>query len=200
MLKSLNFSNLQISMLYLSEINDEYFTIGEIGFNEEMESVFSDREVIWADVKSIQFSKSKEDVVIHLNNGEHFHVPVDTSGLVSLFKNMPAGLNTPEQTVFIEQIYSELSSCKVCGNVAVWQNQCNVCHTDQDDVVNSDPKVELENIKEEQLQLFATYEEDEPIDWEFHIDPNFKRDPNWKLLVNEAEIIEFSRENTWEEE
>jgi hypothetical protein len=187
-------------MLYLSEINDEYFTIGEIGFNEEMESVFSDREVIWADVKSIQFSKSKEDVVIHLNNGEHFHVPVDTSGLVSLFKNMPAGLNTPEQTVFIEQIYSELSSCKVCGNVAVWQNQCNVCHTDQDDVVNSDPKVELENIKEEQLQLFATYEEDEPIDWEFHIDPNFNRDPNWKLLVNEAEIIEFSRENTWEEE
>lgn len=186
-------------MIYLSEINDEYFTIGEISFNEEMESVFSDKEILWADLKSIQFSKSKDDVNIQLNNGEHFHLPSDTSGLVSLFKNMPASVANSDKE-YLEQIYAELSSCKVCGNIAVWQNQCNVCHSDQHDVKDNNPAVELENIKEEQLQLFATYEENEAIDWEFHLDPHFKRDPNWKLLVNEEEIMAFSRENTWDEE
>jgi hypothetical protein len=186
-------------MIYLSEINDEYFTLGEISFNDEMESVFSDKEIPWSDVKSIQFSKSKEDVNIHLNNGEHFHIPSDTSGLVGLFKNMPASvLNSDKE--YLEKIYTELTGCKVCGNIAVWQNQCNVCHSDQDDILSPDSDIELQNIKEEQLQLFATYEEDEPIDWEFHIDPNFERDPNWKILVTEEEIMEFSRENTWNEE
>jgi hypothetical protein len=186
-------------MIYLSEINDEYFTIGEISFNEEMESVFSDKEILWTDVKSIQFSKSKDDVNIHLNNGEHFHLPSDTSGLVSLFKNMPESVSNSDQE-YVNKIYTELKSCKVCGNIAVWQNQCNVCHSDQDDVKDNNPAIELENIKEEQLQLFATYEENESIDWEFHIDPNFNRDPNWKLLVTEKEILAFSRENTWNEE
>lgn len=187
-------------MLYLSEINEEYFTIGEISFNDEMESVFSDREVEWPEVKSVQFTKSKDDLVIHLNNGEHYNIPVDTSGLVSLFKSMPASLISDDLKADLVQIESELKSCKVCGNVAVWQNQCNVCHSDQDDVINSDAAIELQNIKEEQLQLFATYEEDEPIDWEFHIDPLYKRDANWKLLVSEEEVLEFSRENTWDEE
>lgn len=187
-------------MLYLSEINEEYFTIGEIGFNEEMESVFSDREVQWSELKSIKFNPNKEDVVVTLNNGEHFDVPVDTSGLVAFFKYVPAEMNDAEQTAYIEQIYSELSSCKVCGNIAVWQGQCNVCHTDQEDVTDGNPESELALIKEEQLHLFATYEEDEPIDWEFHVDENFKRDPSWKLLVNEKEVIEFSKENTWGEE
>jgi hypothetical protein len=186
-------------MIYLSEINDEYFTIGEISFNEEMESVFSDKEILWEDVKSIQFSKSKDDVNIQLNNGEHFHLPSDTSGLISLFKNMPASVVNSDKE-YIEQIYAELSSCKVCGNIAVWQHQCNVCHSDQNDVKDNNPAVEIENIKEEQLQLFATYEENEAIDWEFHLDPHFKRDPNWKLLVTEEEIMAFSRENTWGEE
>lgn len=186
-------------MIYLSEINDEYFTIGEISFNEEMESVFADKEILWTDVKSIQFSKSKEDVNIHLNNGEHFLIPSDTSGLVSLFKNMPETVSNSDQE-FINKIYTELKGCKVCGNIAVWQNQCNVCHSDQDDVNDKDPAIELENIKEEQLQLFATYEEDEAIDWEFHIDPNYQRNPDWKLLVSEEEIIAFSRDNTWNEE
>jgi hypothetical protein len=112
---------------------------------------------------------------------------------------MPASIANSDKE-YIEQIYTELSSCKVCGNIAVWQHQCNVCHSDQNDVKDNNPAVELENIKEEQLQLFATYDENEAIDWEFHLDAHFKRDPNWKLLVNEEEIMAFSRENTWDEE
>ncbi len=187
-------------MLYLSEINEEYFTIGEIGFNDEMESIFSDREVAWKEVKSIEFTKNREDVNVKLNNGEHFHIPSDTSGLVSLLKNMPDELMTENLKAILTNIESDLKLCKVCGNIAVWYNQCNVCHSDQDDVSNPDPKIEEQNIREEQLQMFATYEKEEDIDWEFHIDSNYERDPNWKLLVTEEEILEFSRENTWDEE
>jgi hypothetical protein len=185
-------------MIYLSEINEDFFTVGEIIFNEEMESSFSDQEIKWSDLKSVKFSKSKEDVVVTLKDENNFIIPSDTSGLIAFFKYLPAAYNDEEQTKYLNQIYSEMTSCKVCGNIAVWNNQCNVCHCDQDDVTSSDADEELNNVIVEQLQLFATYEEGEPIDWDFPNDTKFERNPNWKLLVTEKEILDFSRENSWE--
>jgi len=71
-------------MLYLSEINNEFITVGEITFNENMESVFSDEEIQWDQIVSIQFSASKEDLLIKLQSKEEIIIPDDTSGLVTL--------------------------------------------------------------------------------------------------------------------
>jgi hypothetical protein len=186
-------------MICFSEITDEYFTLVDVVFDENDDTAFSDREIKWSELKTANLTKNDMDLVLVMNTNEQIIIPADTSGIVSFFKYLPEQLNNPEQKIKIENIYKSLTSCKVCGSIAVYMNQCSVCHSDLELVNDEDPAIELENIKEEQLALYATYEEGEEIDWEFNIDPNYKRNPDWKLLVNEKEILDYSRENCWEE-
>jgi hypothetical protein len=186
-------------MVYLSEINNEFFTVGNVIFDESTDTKFSDRDIEWSELNSVRFSKNQEDIIITLNNKEQIIVPSDTSGIVSFFKYLPEQFNSPEQKSIIENINKSLTDCIVCGSIAVYKNQCNVCHSDLDLVFDEDAAIQLENIKNEQLALFATYEEGEEIDWEFNQDPDYQRNPEWKLLVNEKEVMEYSKENCWGE-
>ncbi len=184
-------------MICFSEITDEYFALVDVFFDEKDDSSFSDREIKWSELKSANISKNDMDLVLVLTNNEKVIIPANTSGIVSFFKYLPVNFNSPEQKIKIENIYKSLIDCKVCGAVAVYLNQCSVCHSDLELVSDEDPATELENIKEEQLVLFATYEEQDEIDWEFNLNPNYQRNPDWKLLVSEEEILSYSRENCW---
>ncbi len=184
-------------MLYLSEINNEFITVGEITFNENMESVFSDEEIQWDQIVSIQFSASKEDLLIKLQSKEEIIIPDDTSGLVTLLFYAPASLINDQLLDDLKKIKEDLQDCPVCGNQSIWNNQCHVCHVEKEEFFHDDQTQMDAKIKELQLSLFATFDKDESIDWEFVNEPKFKRIDNWKILVSEAEVLDYSKNNTW---
>ena len=178
-------------MFFLSEINTEFFVFGQVNFNEEDEAYFDDEEINWTDVQSLQFTQNKEDAVLRLKDGKQVNIPSDTPGIVTLFKCMPDALNQDGE--YLQQIENELENCPICGNISVWKGECHACHGVLDELEDE------ASLREEQLELFSTLERGEAIDWEFHLSPCYQRDPSWKILVTEAEIMKYSEENNWPE-
>ena len=178
-------------MLFLSEINEEFFVFGQVNFNEEDEAYFDDEEINWNDVQSLKFSASKDDAVLRLKDGKQINLPSDTPGVLTLFKCMPDVLNQDKE--YLQQVQNELKSCPICGNVSVWQAECHACHGVLDELEDE------ATLKEEQLELFSTLESGEEIDWEFHLSPYYQRDPSWKIVVSEEEVLTYSKDNNWPE-
>lgn len=94
--------------------------------------------------------------------------------------------------------HSKLLSCKICGTIAVFDNQCLVCISDVYNAEKHDKfKHEIDYLKEEQLDLFGTMDKNEKVDF-FEQKTFFKRNLNWKPLVTEAEVIAYSKEWNWD--
>ena len=96
-------------------------------------------------------------------------------------------------------------SCDVCGFVSVDRetHECQMCVSKKwDDELMTGYADKEQYVKEEQLLWFATENSVEKVN--FYLpegernDDKFPKDENWKPLVTEKEVIEYSRED-WKE-
>jgi hypothetical protein len=101
----------------------------------------------------------------------------------------------------IDNFFDQLQPCKVCGLIAATTEKCLYCNS-----VEWNTEIEKEYhtyeayVKASQLEVFATWEKNEPF-CDFKLTNHaFNTDPDWKPLVTKKEVLDYSKKECWDEE
>jgi len=171
----------------IGEITQTGFTYG---------SIQAQNSITWIDVREVDIRTKifSEDKTLHftLTNGKQ--ISLDTSYLNwhLLLKRIPEWISTSQELEsFRTEIFSHLSSCKICGKVAVYHQKCLSCHNSVYEKIPTGTYAnEAAYIKDEQLFLFAPDAKGEPIDFYADDEDGFERDESWRPLVTQEEVWE----------
>ena len=158
----------------------------------------SHKQYYWRDIHWIQFEKEKFRLII--KDKKTLVIDLQTQNLYMLLKNIPLGYKDFDYS-YINSFFSNLKTCKVCGAIAVNESECLSCGCM---TWNSELEKEYasydEYVKENQLDIFSTMDQNEKFS-DFKInDINFEFDPDWSPLVTKKEVLEYSKMEYWENE
>ena len=178
-----------IEIKIISNINSDGFTIEK---NQKK------NRIIWDEIKEVSLS-TKKNLLIKFTNGKQTNISAEYSCWYLLIQNIPSTkLKDSGIPEYIDQMFKNLKTCKICGAIAVKSKKCLSCSSMKyNDELRIEFLDELEYIKSEQLELFSTDNEFEEIDYFLNEKDGFKRSSKWEPIVTEREIIEYSREYYW---
>ncbi|PWJ43194.1 hypothetical protein [Sediminitomix flava] len=174
----------------ISNINDHGFSL----MNNEKEN-----RIYWSDILDIELEKENL-VCIRFLNRKKVEINNEYSGWYLFLKKIPSSkLKSSKIPDFLEWTYSNLESCQVCGSISMNDQKCLSCHTERfNHDLEDEFETEAEYLRYQQLELFCTYEESEEVDFHEIDNDGFEKDTNWRPLVSEKEVIEYSREHYWD--
>ena len=156
------------------------------------------KQYYWRDIKWIKFDKERFRLIFK----EESKVVIDnkTINLYLLLKNIPLG-HKDFDYAYIDSFFSNLTTCFVCGAVALKDSKCLSCGctTWTNELEKDYPNYE-EYVKANQLDIFATMDKNEKFSDFKIIDKNFEFDSNWTPMVTKKEVLEFSEKEYWEKE
>ena len=165
-------------------------TVTELGFDIE----FGEKTISyqWKNIETISL-KIKENslqeitLFIKFHNGIKLSLDENCPVFYFLLKNIPKGYPTMDYD-FIKEFFNNLTTCPFCGLIAFedfsWCLHC-ACDAKND-------------IREEQLEIFATMDKNEKFS-DFKINnKTFARDEKWKPIVTKQEVLQYSEKNIWE--
>lgn len=157
----------------------------------------------WDDFSKTEFDSENQEIKLIAKNGKDLEINSKFSNWYFFIHNIPSRLRNNKIDHFNKNLFLDLSTCLVCGTIAFKNNKCMSCGSISYDEAKKDAnyeefKTELDYLKNEQLELFETLEEGEKVEFYLDEDPLFKLDKNWKPIVTEAEVIQFSKENMWD--
>lgn len=187
------------------------FITNDINFKEEITDINNLGFVVVEDDKntpilwdSIEFIELLSDNSLEIKqfSAKPVQLTEKYSNWFTLLQQIPKSkLNSDKIPTYLENVFSRLESCPICGFIALDIDRCFNCYSDRYGKEQRDMyENKIEFIKEEQLFLFGTYEKDEPI--EFYPKPidGFKFNKDWKPLVTKKEVLEYSKINNWDED
>jgi hypothetical protein len=167
----------------ISEINLDGFNVSHKKSRERL---------LWRDIVNMWLDKN-ENLLVQLNDTPTLVLNQNYEGWYILLKNIPAlKMRDASITDYLDELYSNVSSCKICGYVSVKDGECLCCY----EILSDEGNYESENayIREKQLVLFSplgTNEVSFILDDE---DNGFRFDDKWKPLVSKDEVLAFSKE------
>ncbi len=152
----------------------------------------------WRDVQWVKFEREKFKLII--KEKSRLEIDLKTDNLYYLLRNIPLGYKDFDYT-FMTDFFSKLTTCKVCGFIALNETECLSCGcTTWTTELETNYANYEEYVKENQLDVFATMEKDEKFN-EFKIpNNNFEFDTKWKPTVTKKDVLEYSEKEYWEKE
>ncbi len=134
----------------------------------------------WKEINSIQFSENKDEIIFKKAN-KKFILKNYNIGWYEFIQNVPTRFKEFDFNYVSEFVHS-LKPCKVCGIIAVKENECIVCETTTWN--NKIIENEIEYIKSKQSELYSELVK-EKIEIKKVAEPEhgFKSDKNWKLYI-----------------
>lgn len=101
----------------------------------------------------------------------------------------------------IDNFFDQLQPCKVCGLISATNEKCLYCNsTEWNTEIEKEYHTYQAYLKASQLEVFATWDKNEPF-CDFKLtDHAFEADPSWKPLVTKKEVLEYSKKECWDEE
>jgi len=179
-----------IQIKIIQDVNDMGFTL----YHNEKET-----KIHWEDIRNIEL-KDDNFILVRLKNGKEIKIDNEYSRWYSLLKKIPSSkLESKKIPYFLERVFSNLETCKICGSIAMNKKKCLSCGSDCfNNELKEEFKNEIDYIKSEQLELFCTDDKDEKVEFYENEKDGFERDKNWKPIVSEKEVIEFSKINYWD--
>lgn len=153
----------------------------------------------WKDVHTIDWNQKAEILTFHTSNGKPLKIKKDFIGFYKLLKQLPENMMGEKLKAYQKETFSNLITCKICGNIAFKKDRCLCCGSESfNDELREEFKTEEAYIKAEQLEYFSTMDKYEKVD--FFTDEEgdtFRLDKNWKPLVTEEEVLAYSKEEWW---
>lgn len=188
------------NVIYLTK--DELKTTSIIKVDKNIITVTKENietEIQWSEIIEIDLTKER-DIIFKIDQKEKFKIENECEGWFYLLKNIQERKIAVSKKLetYINKIFLNLSPCEICGYFAVKDVECFNCLVDKfepDMLEEFESKIEY--IKEEQLDYFSIDKLDKKV--VFYPEKNkfevFKFNKNWKLLVTEAEVREYSKSN-----
>lgn len=178
---------------------DEYSSFENVtdqGFVLEQKG--NDRSYDWSHLRSVKI-KSLEDEVLTLVFSDYTQTDVSVlTGFYSFLKRVPSHKFMQQSDLNQrDHLFSNLSTCEVCGFIAVFEQECLNCRTSLYDPDDEDYSSKEEYIREEQLWWFSTDEPDEQVDF-FPEEDEFARDQDWSPVISKQEILAYSKKHNWD--
>jgi len=174
-------------------IND----INELGFTLSNNKKHS--RILWENIQEIELANNN-NLLVKLKGRKEVKIGDKYFRWYSLLQNIPnSKLQSSKIPDFLKRTFENLKTCKVCGSIAVLNQECLSCRSityNQD--LEKEFTNEIDYIKSEQLELFMTNDKNEKVEFYQGEKDGFERDKNWIPIVTEKEVIEYSRENLWE--
>jgi hypothetical protein len=156
------------------------------------------KKYVWGDFTHAQIDDEISTLI--LKGTKKIKITSDSHQFYLLLRSLPqdyAGLDYSKISGFFES----LESCKICGSIAVQDEACLDCGCSvYDSEFDRDYASENAFIIENQLDVFCVFDENEPFH-DFKQEFNgFDLDPNWKPLVAEKEVLDYSKKHFWDNE
>ena len=181
------------------EIENNGFKIHRPGNPES--SVF-----LWNDIVSADLKDNKQ-LIFYLNNGQHitFSRKEFPQSWEVLLLSIPTKLQNEKIKQLAKEIKSHLTTCPICGKIAVLNGSCLYCGAEPEDYKKDFEYQELKTEAEKQ-KFYQAYLKEEQTFWfapenpldeiNFYLkDSLFDIDPHWKPVVTKEELRKWSEEN-----
>ncbi len=97
--------------------------ISKTGFTLYIDSVANHMK--WNEIQSIRFITPENLDVIKKDNSKYMILP-DCTGMLEFIKRVPAGIDNYDYE-YVEEYFSGLKSCKVCGLYSTKDDKCLNC-------------------------------------------------------------------------
>lgn len=152
----------------------------------------------WNNFTSVKFDSTFEKVILKKQTIGKLVISKDYHNWYCFIKNVASQFNEFDRK-YVRDFFAGLQTCQICGDIAVLESQCCSCGTD---VWNEKLIEEFETkdnyIKKEQLELFATMDKDEDLADFYEKSDCFSFDETWKPVVNQDEVLRYSKETYWD--
>jgi hypothetical protein len=190
--------NIKYTTYIIDLVTEEQFCLQRTDYDAARESpyIIENRLIYWRKIKDITFDATATNLTILFKNKEELIFPKIYDGWYAFIKQVPIATYPSFDTKIVNELYKQLEACKICSAIAVADDMCYNCYNDVWGKIREEEEgiSEVDYIKEEQLSYFATDEEGEAIDFSLGA---FDRLADWKLLVSEEAILEYSSELFW---
>ncbi len=175
-------------LTYLSTVDMSGFTI----IKNDKQFSYS-----WMEFNDAAFDKTKQK--LRLKGRKNIAIKKSLGNWYNLLKTIPRTFPGLDYN-YIDGLFKDLQTCKVCGMIAANARECMYCASDVwRDELKSDYETEEKYIIENQLDEFATMDKTEKFGNFVLKDTFFKQDPHWKPLVTKEQVLEYSKNEYWEE-
>jgi len=153
----------------------------------------------WNRVKKVSLDNDC-NLLIDQNGGKQIKIDQEFSHWYYLLKNIPkAKLKDSQISDFLEEVFKDLTTCKICGSIAFHKEKCLSCKSVSfNEQMKEEFSDEFEYIKSEQLELFCTEDKFEEVNFYLEEDDGFQLDKNWSPIITKKEVIEYSKKNIWD--
>jgi len=169
------------SQLFIGEVSSEGFTIERLVGNYA-------RQYRWNDLTDVMIDIPKLTLTFFTFKDRSFVVPkANHEGWYKLLHAIPEGYPSFDIKA-IHNHLSQMTACKVCGGMAVYERVCRACETP---VFSGDRQKARLYYTQKQLEYFAQHAGLAYID--LFADPldGFSKSPDFEILVTEEEVHAF---------
>lgn len=174
---------------YLSQIDKTGFSI---------QSKDKTHSYSWTDFNDASFDSSKQK--IKFKGQKNITIKKKMGGWYRILNSIPRTYQSIDYS-YIDELFKDLNTCKVCGMIASNNKECLYCgSTIWNNELMTSYESEEKYIIECQLDQYATMEKSEKFSGFSQKDDFFKQDPSWKPLVTKEQVLEYSKKEYWEEE
>ncbi|MDP3462298.1 MAG: hypothetical protein Q8S18_05885 [Bacteroidales bacterium] len=150
----------------------------------------------WNDVISVYLDKNKTKLIITLKN-KKIQIPKNSINWYKLIRSIPVKY-TDFDFDYIDKLFNSLTTCEICGAIANRDNECLLCGSESFDYKkHSEFKTKNDYIKENQLELFAILDGDDKFEGFYEATDGFEIDRNWRPLITETELLEYIKNEYW---
>lgn len=170
------------------------YNITETGFDLSKNN--KKQTIKWNDIKTVYLDKSKTKLIIALEK-KKIQIPENSINWYMLIRSIPAKFTDFDFDHF-NKLFDSLTVCEICGAIAKKNNECLCCGDESFDFKkHTGFKTQNDYIKHSQLELFAILDKGDKFEGFYEATDGFEIDKNWKPLITEAELIEYSKNKYW---
>ncbi|MDR2839900.1 MAG: hypothetical protein LBV75_01345 [Paludibacter sp.] len=175
----------------ISISNDGFsVTIGSRKNRTEKTEIF-----LWKDITSAKFKNNS----LSFNFFDNKKIQIDNKyqNYYQLLRILPKDIKGINYSS-INNFFLRLKSCPVCGFKAVDNDgYCLHCYCEMwNESIKEEFPDQQAYIRENQLEAFATYNQNEKVDF-YEKTTGFEKNTDWKPLVTEDEVLEYSKKEVW---
>ena len=191
----------KIKIKQILKSSKEIKTVTKLGFEIEFGEKTTSYQ--WKDIETISLKINKKqlrDITLSIKFHNRIKLSLDKSygDFYFLLKNIPKDYYSIDYGS-LEKQFENLRTCPFCGLIAFENfSWCLHCGCGVGNGSSKELHISETEIREEQLEIFATMGKNEKFS-DFKKNNNaFARDENWKPLITKQEVLQYSKENYWE--
>lgn len=168
-------------MIWIDQINSESFIIIE---NSRI------KKIKWLDVILPNIDSEFKLLTFYFNN-EKYEIQSTAVNWYKLLKGFREHYIGPDATLYdqIDLFFNKLEDCEICGYVACYDNECQVCASKQP----SNQTDRMAYIFQNQLKIFTPAHPEDAFSGFYDEDEEFEFNKNWKPLINYDDVKLYAK-------